>query len=195
LRRLATLIRVLVLGGMGALTLAAQHGEASADRITQWKLVNFLILAVPVGYFIYKKAGGFFSGRTAEIQRGLTEAARLKAEAEERCAAMERRLANLDAEIESLRRQATEESSAAGERLRGETRRGLERIQAQVEQEIATAVKAGRHQLRVYSAELAVGLAAGKIRERMTPEADSAMVASMAEELSHRQPDQPERSL
>jgi F0F1-type ATP synthase membrane subunit b/b' len=180
---------------MGALTLAAQHGEASVDHTTQWKLVNFLILALPVGYFIYRKAGGFFAGRTAEIQRGLTEAAKLKADAEERCAAMERRLANLDAEIESLRRQATEESSAAGERLRGETRRGLERIQAQVEQEIATAAKAARHQLRAYSAELAVGLAAGKIRERMTPEADSALVASIVQELSLRNPSQPGRSL
>ena len=195
MRRLGTLTRVLVLGCLGALTLAAQHGEASTDHTTQWKLVNFLILAVLVGYFIYKKAGGFFAGRTAEIQRGLVEAARLKAEAEERCAAMELRLANLDAEIESLRRQATEESSAAGERLRGETQRGLERIQAQVEQEIATSAKAARHQLRAYSAELAVGLAAGKIRERMTPEADSAMVASMVEELGHRNPGQPGRSL
>jgi F0F1-type ATP synthase membrane subunit b/b' len=70
----------------------------------------------------------------------------------------------------------------------------LKKIQAQTEQEISTAVKAARHELRAYSAELAVGLAAGKIRARMTPEADGVLVASMVHDLGNRFPGQPGRA-
>jgi F-type H+-transporting ATPase subunit b len=193
LKRIATLTRLLVLTGACAVPLAAQHGE-SGDRTTLWKSGNFLILAGVAGYFLYKKGGAFFAGRTAEIQRGLTEAARLKMEAEARYADMERRLADLGAQVESLRQQAHEESGAEGERLRQETERELRNIQAQAEQEISAAVKAARHELRAYSAELAVGLAAGKIRARLTPEADGVLVASMVHELENRFSGQPGRA-
>ncbi|MGC9971830.1 MAG: hypothetical protein ABSE56_14710 [Bryobacteraceae bacterium] len=199
MKRIATLARILVLAGCCGIALAAQHGETqqhgeSGDRTTLWKFANFVILAGVAGYFLYKKGGAFFVGRTAEIQRGLKEAARLKMEAEARYADMERRLADLGAQVESLRQQAHEESGAEGERLRRETGRELKRIQAQAEQEISAAVKAARQELRAYSAELAVGLAAGKIRARMTPEADGVLVASMVHELENRFPGQPGRA-
>lgn len=193
MKRTGAFARLLVLAGACAVPLAAQHGE-SADRTTLWKGANFVILAGVAGYFIYKKGGAFFAGRTAEIQRGLTEAARLKAEAEARYAEMDRRLAELGAQVETLRQQARQESGTEGERLRQETGRELKRIQAQSEQEAATAVKAARQELRAYSAELAVGLAAGKIRARLTQEADGALVASMVQDLGNRIPDQPGRA-
>jgi F-type H+-transporting ATPase subunit b len=199
LKRIATLTRILVLAGACGIALAAQHGETqqhgeSGDRTTLWKLGNFVILAGIAGYFIYRKGGAFFAGRTAEIRRGLTEAARIKTEAEVRYAEVERRLAGLGAQVESLRQQAHEESGAEGERLRRETERELKKIQAQTEQEISMAVKAARQELRAYSAELAVGLAAGKIRARLTPEADGALVASMVHDLGNRFPGQPGRA-
>lgn len=199
MKRIATLTRILVLAGCCGITLAAQRGETqqhgeSGDRTTLWKLGNFVILAGIAGYFIYKKGGPFFAGRTAEIRRGLTEAARLKAEAEARYAEVERRLADLGAQVGSLRQQAHQESEAEGDRLRRETERELKNIQTQTEQEISTAVKAARQELRAYSAELAVGLAAGKIRARLTPEADGVLVASMVHDLGNRFPGQPGRA-
>lgn len=199
MKRIATLARLLVLAGACALLLAAQPGEAepqgeSGHDVTLWKLGNFVLLAGVAGYFIYRKGGAFFAGRTAEIRRGLAEAATIKAEAEARYAEVERRLAELGAQVESLRQQAHQESGAEGERLRLETGRELKRIQEQAEQEISAAVKAARQELRVYSAELAVGLAAGKIRARLTPEADGVLVASMVQDLGNRFPGQPGRA-
>jgi F0F1-type ATP synthase membrane subunit b/b' len=193
LKRISPLNRLLVLAGACAIPLAAQHGE-SGDRTTLWKTGNFVILAGVAGYFIYKKGGAFFAGRTAEIRRGLTEAASLKAEAEARYAEVERQLAELGTQVESLRKKALEESGAEGERLRQETERELKRIQAQAEQKISAAEKTARHEVRAYSVDLAVGLAAGKIRARMTPEADGVLVASMVHELENRFPSQPGRA-
>jgi F-type H+-transporting ATPase subunit b len=151
-----------------------------------WKIVNFAILAGALGYFIRKKGVAFFAARTESIRRELDEAARLHREAQARYAEMEQRLANIGTEIESLRARAREESGAEGERARAEAQNDLRRIQARAEQEIAAAVKAARQELRVYSAELAVGLAEGKIRERLTPESESALVGFMLKDLETR---------
>jgi F0F1-type ATP synthase membrane subunit b/b' len=190
LKRIAILALLLVLAGAGA--LAAEQGEP-ADHTELWKFANFTILAGVAGYFIYKKGGAFFAGRTEEIQRGLAEAGKLEADSEARYADMERRLAELGAQIETLRQQAQEEGGAEGERLREETARELKKIQAQSEQDITSAGKAARQQLRMYAADLAIGLAAGKIRERLTPASDGALIDSMVRELASRDAGQPGR--
>jgi F-type H+-transporting ATPase subunit b len=193
-RLIRSSLRILALAAVCSLPLVAQH-EASGheaqneDKTTFWKLANFAILAGLAGYLIYKKGGGFFTGRTGEIRKGLEEAAKLKAEAEARYQEVERRLSNLGVEIEALRERALQESSAETTRLREETDRELEKIHAQARQEILAAAKAARQRLRAYSAELAVGLAAGKIRDRLTPETDHALVASMVRDLRNRPAD------
>lgn len=200
MKRLALFTAALYLTCTCAIALPAQHaapveapaGEAEPSgetgaHVTLWKLANFLILAGVAGYFLYKKGGGFFAGRTAGIQRGLVEAAQLKAQAEARYADMERRLAGLAVEIEALRQQAGEESGAERRRVCQDTERDLQKLQAQAEQEIAAMAKGARQQLRAYSAELAVGLAAGKIHARLTPETDRALVASLVRELGNRE--------
>jgi F-type H+-transporting ATPase subunit b len=187
-RRIASVM--VFCAGAAVVALAAQHGEAAhgggTDNTTLWKLLNFGLLVLAAGYIIYKKAGGFFAARSSEIRRGLTEAAKVKADAETRYAEMERRLNALGAEVEALRKQAREESAAERARAQAEIERDLKRIQAQAEQEISAAAKSARQRLRTYSAELAVELAAAKIRQRLTPDKDKAIVESMVEEIGDR---------
>lgn len=187
------------------MSLAAQHGQAPAQEGQRaggaevshqtepgeghadlWKLANFVVMAGVLGYFIKKKAGGFFAARTAEIRRGLEEAAHLRKEAEGRYAEMEQRLANLGAEIDGLRNKARQESAAEGERIREEIGREMAKIHEQAEQEITAAVKTARQQLRAHAAELAVGLAAKRIRERLTPDSDEALIGAMLKDLAER---------
>ncbi len=123
------------------------------------------------------------AGRTKEIRRGIDEARSLKKDAEARCQQIEQRLGQLGAEIERFRRQASQESAAEGERLRQETERALEKIRAQAEQDIAAAAKASRQELRAYAAELAVNLAAQRIRDQLTPEAEAALISAMLHSL------------
>jgi F-type H+-transporting ATPase subunit b len=163
----------------------SKHEEESGNTI-YWKVANFVLFAGLLGYLISKKAGGYFSARTSEIRKGLDDAARMKAEAGARYAEIEKRLANIGAEIESLRTQARQESAAEGERVREETGRELRKLQVHAEQEIAAAGKAAQQELRAYSASLAVDLAAKRIRDRITPEADSAITEEMVKDLDRR---------
>ncbi|MCC6862543.1 MAG: ATP synthase F0 subunit B [Bryobacterales bacterium] len=160
----------------------AAHGE-SHSNVDLWKWANFLILAGVLGYFIGKNGGPFFRSRLNDIRKGITDAEQSRAEAEARSAEVERRLANLGSEIEELRRAAREEAASEGERVRLETGRRIAKIQAQAEQEIAATAKAARTELKRYAAELSVGMARQKIRERIGPESQDALVDSFVQGL------------
>ena len=148
-----------------------------------WKWVNFAILAGALGYLVYKNAGAFFRSRTDAIRKDIEEADRLRQQAEARLAEMEERLKNLAAEVQALRTSAGQEMAAENERLRRESEESLRKIREQAGQEIASAVKAARHEVQAHAAELAVGLAATKIRSLLTPEADEGLVVSFLNDL------------
>ncbi len=153
------------------------HGEEHGDPMIWWKWANFVLLAGGLGYLLAKNLPPFFRSRTEEIQRGITEAAALKKDAEARLAQMESRLGKLDAELAALRDGAKAEITAEGERLQVETRAALAKIQSNAEQEIAAATRAASASLRAEAAELAVKLAAGRIQARMTPETQAELVS------------------
>ena len=117
------------------------HGEEHGDPMIWWKWANFVLLAGGLGYLLAKNLPPFFRSRTEEIQRGITEAAALKKDADARLAQMESRLGKLDAELAALRDGAKAEITAEGERMQAETRAALAKIQSNAEQEIAAATR------------------------------------------------------
>jgi F-type H+-transporting ATPase subunit b len=155
-----------------------EHGGGHEQPSLAWKWANFAILAGAIGYGISKAAGPFFRGRTEQIQRELVESKKIREEAEARAAEMDRRMANLGAEIESLRTAARQEMATENERMKSETARLLAKIEQHAQQEIESAVKHAQKELRAHAAELALDLAARKIQSRMTPQAQQALVDS-----------------
>ena len=179
-----TFATLLVAVSLTAAEKAKSEGES--DRLLLWKVANFVLLAGALGYVIYKKGGPFFAARTESVRRDLEDSARANREAQARYAEVERRLGNLGAEIEKLKTQARAESAAEGERMRAESERAFLKIRQQMQQDIASAAKAARQELRVYAAELAVGLAERRIRERLTPDSETALLGAMLKDLDRR---------
>jgi F-type H+-transporting ATPase subunit b len=147
------------------------------------KWVNFLLLAGLMGYFIGKSAPQFFAARSASIRKDMDESLRQRQEAEAKAADVDRRLANLEKDIAALRGQSEVEAKAETERMAQRTEAEIAKIQAHAEQEIAAAGKAARMALRRYSAELAMGLAEQKVRARMTPDTEDALVQGFVRNL------------
>jgi F-type H+-transporting ATPase subunit b len=96
---------------------------------------------------------------------------------------VDRRLANLESEIASLRAHSQQEAEAETQRLVQHTAAEIARIQARAEQEIVSAGKAARLELKRHAAELAIGLAERKIRARLTPETQDALVRGFVRDL------------
>jgi F-type H+-transporting ATPase subunit b len=182
--------RVLVILAIGAVSLLAQESagaEKPEDNTNLWKWANFVLLAVVAGYFIGKHAPGMFQARTAEIQKGIAEAQQQKRDAEKRAAEVDAKMSRLGADIEAFRAQSKTEMEREGARIRQETTAQIERIHHQATLEIESAGKTARRELREYAAELALDLASQRIRQRMTPATDAALVAGFVEDLGKQQ--------
>jgi F-type H+-transporting ATPase subunit b len=167
---------------------AAGHGEHSKEstppaNVNLWKTANFAILALALGYLIVKNVGPMFAARSVEIRKGIEDSTRLAKEAQANAAAIEARLANLSSEIEAMRAAARQEAAAEGDRLRKETERELAKIETNAGQEIASALKAAQLELKTYAGRLAVDLARQKVRERITPADQDALVQNFVSGL------------
>jgi F-type H+-transporting ATPase subunit b len=186
---------VLVLAFASLLTFVAlayaanpsvSAGESGEKDMTGWKWANFAILAAGIGYLLVKQAGPYFASRSLEIRKGIEDAQKLRAEAEERAAAMDARLASLGVEVEAMRKASREEASQEGHRIRQQTAEEMAKIQANAEREISAALKSAQIELKSYSAQLAIDLAREKVRERMTPADQETLVRNFVTDLSRQ---------
>jgi F-type H+-transporting ATPase subunit b len=183
MKRFATLAFILCFTAALCLAAAKEGGEAEGGSLQIWKWANFVVLAGGLGYLIGKNAGPFFAVRSLKIRKDMIDAGDLRKEAEARAAEVDRRLANLEAEIARLRTESQNEAGAETERFGRHTAAEIAKIQAHSEREIAAAGKAARLELKRYCAELAVELAERKIRARMTPDAQDALVRGFVRDL------------
>jgi len=190
MRRLAfgTVLLGLLLAGLPGRAVAQENEsgkkageESSADEI--WRLVNFVIMAGGVGYLIVKNAGPYFAARSQKIREEIVRGEEARQEADRRAAEVDRRLANLEADIATLRAESAREAERELERIRQRTAAEVAKIRAQAEQEIVSAGKTARAELKRYAAELAIGLAERKIRTRMNAEAQDGLVSVFVGEL------------
>ena len=183
--RVTTRLLVIVLMAAAGL-LAQESGEQAKgeENTNLWKWANFAILAVGAGYLIGKNAPGMFRARTAEIQKGIAEAQQVKRDAEQRAADVDAKLNRLGADIEAFRTQAKTDMEYEGERIRRETLSQIVRIHQQAQLEIESAGKTAQRELREFAASLALDLAAQRIRSRMTPASEAALVTAFVSDLA-----------
>jgi F-type H+-transporting ATPase subunit b len=157
--------------------------EPTTQTILLW--VNFAILFAGLAYLAKKYAGPFFAARAAGIQREMVEAAKARQDADARAADVDRRLANLDADLAALRAESRQELEALESRASSRAAAEIAKIQNNAEQEIAAAAKAARQELKGYAASLAVSLAAEKVRGRMTPNVQQALVSDFTRNIGN----------
>lgn len=141
-----------------------------------WEWVNFALLVILFAWLGRKYGGPYFNNRVNEIRKGIEEANKVKAESDAKIAAINGKLGRLDAEIASLRESASAERHAAELRIKEETQRELARITTHAQAEVETAGKSERVALQRYAAKLALELAETKVRARMNPGAEDALV-------------------
>jgi F-type H+-transporting ATPase subunit b len=144
-------------------------------------VLNFIVIGAAIFWASRKSLPGIFRDRSAAIQKAMQEAQKASEEAQRRLAEIESRLAKLDVEIGTMRDAAEKEGAAEAERIQLAAEEDARKIIAAAEQEIAAAAKAARRQLKVFAADLAVGLARKQIH--VDANTDQALVQNFAGEL------------
>ena len=161
--------------------LRADQAESGKDLTLE--SINFAILVIIGGYFLAKSLPPFFRSRSSEIQKGILEAQKIKAEAEQRAREVEAKLASLGADIEKFRKQAQEEMQQEGARIRQETERHIQKLGQQAELEVETAGKRARRELQAYAAKLSLDMAEERVKEKLTPLVENGLIEDFVSDL------------
>ncbi len=161
----ALLAAVLLL--LAAPALAAGGGEDHESLL--WPAVNLVILLAVLFYFGRKPVQAFFAERRSGIRGELDDAAQLKKDAEENFSKWQRRLADLESELEEVRTTARERAETEREHILAAAQESAERVRRDATNAIEREVRRAHDRLREEASDLAVELAAGMLREQVGP--------------------------
>jgi F-type H+-transporting ATPase subunit b len=146
----------------------SEHGGGGEGLLFPW--INFALLIGVLVYVARKPVQAFFADRRRGIHEDLERAAELHRQAEERHAKWQRRLVDLERELEEIRRSGRERAESERDQILADARAGADRIQRTARTAIDQELRRAKEVLRDEAAELAVDLAAGMLRDRVTDE-------------------------
>lgn len=148
-----------------------------------WKFVNLFVLVGVLYYFLRRPIGEAMKARRETIRRELIRAQQERDAALAKLEEVKAKLANLDAEVATVREVAAREAIAERERIARSAEEDARKLREQAQREIESAGKAARQDLRRFAADQSVLLAEGMLRRDIRPEDDARLMQGYIEEL------------
>jgi F-type H+-transporting ATPase subunit b len=165
-------------------------GPVSATMDFLGKLVNFLILFGGLGFVLRKPLKAMLAKRSADIGDAIREGEEARAGAEAKAGESRAKLSGLEEEVRRLKVAAEEEGRRETERIARSAGEEAERLKKFTRQEVEEQVRRGVRELKTYAAARATDLARERIRKRLTPEVQAALIDKSIDRLSdiHEKP-------
>ena len=158
----------------GAHGAEAAHGTPLIDTVA--RLFNFAVLAGTLVYFLRSPLKSYLGDRGRQIRADLVKAAEMRTAAAAEAAAIERKMAALPGELDALRRQGADEVAAEEARIRQAAEAERARLLEQARREIAAQLKLAERQLVARTADLAVAIAAKRVKSTITADDQARLV-------------------
>jgi len=155
----------------GVALLASGAAAGGGFDWLEWiaRIINFLIFAGVILYFVGPVLVRLLKGRQVEIRRELEQAEQAVAEARRRKAEIEATLARLEEEGAAIKEAARREAEEEKAGILARTARDAERLVALAEQQIDSAGREARQDLRRHVARLSTELAVEVLRKEIGP--------------------------
>lgn len=152
--------------------------------------IAFVALVLFIALLVYLKAPEqvmkALDGRSQAIAKELHEARRLREEAEALLAEYQAKRAAAEADAKAIVESAKEQAAAVAEETRKSMMAAMARREKQAEDRIASAEAKAADEVRAAAAEAAIAAAERMIRERMSEQAQSALVVEGLSELKRK---------
>lgn len=150
-----------------------------------WKFFNLFVFVGALVYVLVRKAklGDAFNARREGIKAELNKARIERDAALAKLKEVEERLSGLHAEVATIKEKSDREAAAERERIAQSTAAEITKLSAQAQREIENAGKAARNELRRFTAEQSVRMAADLIERDMRPEDDARLIGRNIEEM------------
>jgi F0F1-type ATP synthase membrane subunit b/b' len=166
---------------------AAGHGTEAAHDEGIWptiaRLFNFAVLLGGLIYLLRSPLAQHLASRTQQIRGGLEAARETSATATAQLAEIDRRLQSLPAELEALRAKGVEEIAAEERRIQAKAETERQRLLDEMQRDVDVRVRVARKALAEHAADLAVGLAADRVRQTITDADQARLIDRYAAEV------------
>jgi len=160
----------------------SEHVSAAMDFLG--KVVNFIILFGGLAFVARKPVKALLAKRTADVGETIRLAESGRTEAETRAGESRAKVAGLEGQVRSLKAAAEEEGLREAERIARAAGEETERLKKLTRQELEEQVRQSVRELKAYAAARATDLAREKIRKRLTPGIQSALIEKSIDRLS-----------
>ena len=141
--------------------------QASAGSQVLWQAVNLALILGIIVYAARKPAASFFKQRRETVSSDLDEAAELLRMAEARYASWNRKLVDLETELEEIKVAARRRADQDREKLLAEADAAAERIKADAVTAVEQELRRAQAELHDEAAALAAELAATILRDQV----------------------------
>jgi F-type H+-transporting ATPase subunit b len=148
--------------------LAPAAALAAGDSGPLWPALNLLLLLSVIVYFARKPVQDFFAGRRTEIEGKLEGAAAELSEAEATYAKWQRRLLELETELEEIRAKSRQRAESERERILADAHTAAERIRRDATAAVDQELRSARAALREEATQLAIEIAAERLQREVT---------------------------
>jgi F-type H+-transporting ATPase subunit b len=172
----------------GGSELAAEEGSGAREGEPLWKtgarILNFLILAGVLVYFLRSPLRSFLEARSTQIRSELVSAARLRQEAADQIAGIERRMQALPAELESLNEKGKADIAAERVRIREVAEAERRRLLEQTRREIDMRLRIAERELTAHAVDTLVTIAAERIRRTINEQDQARLIERYLSQVS-----------
>lgn len=142
------------------------HGGSHAAELA-WQALNLAILIGVLVYFARKPIQNFFADRRSKISTDLEDAAELLAQAESRYAEWQRKLIDLDSELDGIKTEGRRRAEEDREMILAEAQAAAERIHKNAVATVDQELRRAQTELRKEVAILATEIAERMLREKV----------------------------
>jgi len=151
-----------------ALPACASDPSTGGLQTLLWPALNLVILIAVLVYFARRPLRAYFEKRRTEIQGELQSAADQLAVAETSYANWQRRMIELDGELDEIRETSRRRAEAERERILEEARATAERIRRDATAAVELELRRARETLREEATRLAIDLASERLSREVT---------------------------
>jgi len=164
-----------------------EHGEAVAkhwgDNFEWERLMNFAVLAIALFLLLRKPVASVFSNRIKDIKEQLDDLESQKAAAEEKLAAYNSKLAELEGEASQIIEGYVQQGQDAKKRIIAEAKSAADKLEEQAKKSIANEFKRAKEQLQAEIIEEALVKAEEIIKGGISDEDQDKLVDEYLEKV------------
>jgi len=177
-------LTVVLLTPLFLFMVSEEGGEAAGKSDFLGKVINFVVLFGGLAYLLSKPLHNYLRKRSEGIRRALDEAHGARLDAEMKLREVQKKLGLLEDEVGRIIKAAESDGFRAKENIKVLADKEAERIKTFAQQEIDMQLRAGRQELKEYTAELAAALAEARLKEKITGQGHSRLIDKSIDKLA-----------